>query len=41
MRLIDEILSEENISLAIKKVVANKGASGIDKMTVYEIKSYW
>lgn len=41
MRLIDEILNEENISLAIKKVVANKGASGIDKMTVYEIKSYW
>ena len=41
MRLIDEILSEENISLAIKRVVANKGASGIDKMTVYEIKSYW
>lgn len=41
MRLIDEILSEENISLAIKKVVANKGDSGIDKMTVYEIKSYW
>ena len=41
MRLIDEILSEENISLAIKKVVANKGDSGIDKRTVYEIKSYW
>lgn len=41
MRLIDEILSEENISLAIKRVVANKGASGIDKMTIYEIKSYW
>ena len=32
VRLIDEILNEENISLAIKRVVANKGASGIDKV---------
>lgn len=41
MRLIDEILNESNIYLAIKRVKANKGASGIDKMNVNELESYW
>lgn len=41
MRLIDEILNESNIYLAIKRVKANKGASGIDKMSVNELESYW
>lgn len=34
MSLIEEILSVENMNEAIKKVKSNKGASGIDKMTV-------
>lgn len=41
MRLIDGILNESNIYLAIKRVKANKGASGIDKMSVNELESYW
>ena len=34
MRLIDRIMSEENIKAAIKAVKRNKGAAGIDKMPV-------
>ena len=34
MGLIEEILSIENLNEAIKRVKANKGASGIDKMSV-------
>lgn len=41
MSLIEEILSEENLSEAIKRVKANKGASGIDKMTVNQLDSYF
>lgn len=41
MRLIDEILREENLKEAIKRVKINKGASGIDKMTVEEIDEYF
>ena len=41
MRLIEEILSEENLSEAIKRVKANKGASGIDKMTVKQLDAYF
>jgi len=40
MRLIEKILSEENLNEAVKKVKANKGASGIDKMTTSEIDEY-
>ena len=40
MKLMEKILSEENLQLAIKKVKKNKGAQGIDKMTVQEIE-YW
>lgn len=36
----EQILSEENLKMAIKKVKKNKGAPGIDEMTVEEIE-YW
>ena len=39
--LIEEILSEENLSEALERVISNKGASGVDKMTVYELKPYF
>ena len=41
MELIEKILSEENISEAIKRVKSNKGAPGVDKMTVNEIDEYF
>ena len=41
MSLIEEILSEENLSEAIKRVIANKGASGIDKMTINQLDAYF
>ena len=41
MSLIEEILSNENLSEAIKRVKANKGASGVDKMTVDQIRPYF
>ena len=41
MELIDVILSETNISYAIKRVKSNKGASGVDKMSVNEIDEYF
>lgn len=40
MKLIEKILSEENLQKAIKKVKQNKGAPGVDKMTVQEVE-YW
>lgn len=40
MKLIDMILSNENLDEAVKRVRSNKGASGIDKMTVDEIDGY-
>lgn len=40
MRLMDMILSRENLNRAYKKVVSNKGASGVDKMTVEELGDY-
>ena len=39
MRLIDEILSNQNIEMAIRKVQSNKGAAGIDKIPVERIKA--
>lgn len=41
MRLIEKILEEENIKVSIHKVKANKGAPGIDKMTVNELEDYF
>ena len=39
-QLLEEILSRNNMTLAYKKVKANKGASGIDGVTVEEIDEY-
>lgn len=39
-QLLEEILSGGNMTLAYKKVKANKGASGIDGITVEEIDEY-
>lgn len=41
MRLIEKIVSKENIEKAKWKVKSNKGAPGIDKMTVDEIDEYF
>ena len=41
MSLIEEILSVENLNEAIKRVKANKGASGIDKMSVDKLELYF
>lgn len=40
MDLMEVILTKENLNRAYKKVVANKGASGIDDITVEELGSY-
>ena len=40
MELMEVILSKDNLNRAYKKVVANKGASGIDEVTVEELGSY-
>ncbi|MBR6480445.1 MAG: group II intron reverse transcriptase/maturase [Thermoguttaceae bacterium] len=41
MRLIDQILSKENMLDAIESVKRNKGAAGIDKVTVGELDEYF
>jgi len=41
MSLIEEILSIENLNEAIKRVKTNKGASGVDKMSVDKLESYF
>lgn len=41
MRLIEEIVSVENMEKAKRKVKSNKGAPGIDNMTVDEIDEYF
>ena len=40
MKLIEEVLSKENLNEAYKQVIRNKGASGIDEMTCEEVKEY-
>lgn len=40
MELMEVILTKENLNRAYKKVVANKGARGIDEVTVEELGSY-
>ncbi len=40
MELMEVILTKENLNQAYKRVVANKGASGIDEMTVKELGDY-
>ena len=39
--LLETILNEENINLAIKNVMANKGAPGIDNMKVSDLPEYF
>ena len=39
-QLLEEILSRDNMRLAYKKVKANKGARGIDGITIEEIDDY-
>lgn len=41
MELIEMILSEQNMKNAIRAVKKNKGAPGIDKMTVQELDGYF
>lgn len=38
--MLEKILSNENIRLAKKRVYANKGASGVDGVTVQELDEY-
>ena len=39
-QLLEEILSKENMTQAYKRVVANKGASGVDGITTDDVKDY-
>lgn len=41
MKLIEDILSEQNLKEAIKRVKANKGVAGVDKMTVDQIEAHF
>ncbi|SDK42952.1 hypothetical protein SAMN04488098_10301, partial [Alkalibacterium thalassium] len=36
--LIDRVVSKNNMERAIQKVLKNKGAPGVDEMTVYELE---
>ena len=38
--MLEKILSNENVKLAVKKVYGNNGASGIDKVTTKELEEY-
>ena len=40
MKLIEEILSTENVRAALYRVIANKGAAGIDGMDVTQLRDY-
>lgn len=40
MKLMDKVLSKDNLNQAYLQVVRNKGASGIDEMTCEEVKDY-
>lgn len=40
MELLEKILAKDNLNKAYKKVYQNKGASGVDGVTVYDIKEY-
>ena len=41
MELMEKILSRENMLSALKAVKRNKGAAGIDKVTVDELDEYF
>lgn len=40
MQTIDKVLSARNLTDACKEVIGNKGAGGVDKMSVKELKDY-
>lgn len=40
MKLIEQILDKNNVRQALEKVIANKGAAGIDGMKVEELRGY-
>jgi retron-type reverse transcriptase len=40
MKLIDRVLAARNLTEACKEVVRNKGAGGVDGMSVKTLKSY-
>lgn len=40
MKLMDEVLSKDNLNQAYLQVIRNKGTSGVDNMTCEEVKSY-
>ena len=40
MKLMDEVLSKDNLNQAYLQVTRNKGASGVDNMTCEEVKEY-
>lgn len=40
MKLMDEVLSKDNLNAAYLQVIRNKGASGVDEMTCEEVKEY-
>ena len=39
-KLLDEILSNDNMNLAFKSVKANKGAYGVDEVTLDDLSEY-
>ncbi len=40
MELLEKILSKENLNKAYKQVYKNKGASGVDGVTIDELSKY-
>lgn len=40
-KLLEDILAKENIDLAIKRIKANKGAPGVDRMTINEVENFF
>lgn len=38
MELLEEILNQNNLNKAYKKVIANKGVAGVDGITVFEMQ---
>jgi len=40
IRLMESILERNNMNRALKRVIKNKGAPGVDGMTVHKIKGY-
>jgi len=40
MEMLEKVLENDNLERAYKQVYGNKGASGVDNVTVYELKDY-